>query len=333
MISKPNIFTHATKELSQDALILWLLSWADPKYKGMDENLSKLAFELIDKFFALNNLQAPSEINSFKLVKQEANIDIVCYLNDFIIIIEDKTNTNAHGNQLERYLSYAEKKNKGEFFGKIIPIFFKTFDQSNYRKEALDGFKVFTRHDFLEILNKEKYKNIENEIFKDFLIYLNDIEFRVSSYISKPVIEWKNQNWVGFFKNIQNDFPNTDWGYVPNLKGGFMGLWFKPHKNENCLYKLQIEEDKLCLKIIVNNQENDKKYRSAYYNNYLKVFKNNNLDFEKPSRFGSGKHMTILKTKKYLITESNGVLNFEKTIENLKNYVKVLEENPFLIES
>lgn len=332
MINKPNIFKYATKELSQDALIFWLLSWADPKYNRVNDDLTALALELISKFFELNAQNMPKEIEFFNLKKQENNIDIVCYVNDSIIIIEDKTRSKAQGNQLIRYKDYAETKDNGKFYGKVIPIFFKTFDQSNYIQEALDGFKVFTRSDFLEILNKEKYKNIDNEILQDFLSYLNDIELGVNSYISKPIKEWSNQNWVGFFKGVKNHFPNTDWGYVPNLKGGFMGLWFRPHKNDDCFYKIQIEEHRLCLKIAVNNQVNDKKHRDAYYSNYLKIYKNNNLNFEKPSRFSTGKHMTVLKTEQYLIADSSGILDFEKTINNIENYVRILKENPYSLE-
>lgn len=32
-MEKPNLFSIATKELSQDAFITWLLQWADDKYK------------------------------------------------------------------------------------------------------------------------------------------------------------------------------------------------------------------------------------------------------------------------------------------------------------
>lgn len=34
MQNHPNIFTYATSELSQNAFIAWLLSWADAKYKN-----------------------------------------------------------------------------------------------------------------------------------------------------------------------------------------------------------------------------------------------------------------------------------------------------------
>lgn len=36
---KPNLFTYATSELSQDAVLCWLFSWADPKQSREDEAL------------------------------------------------------------------------------------------------------------------------------------------------------------------------------------------------------------------------------------------------------------------------------------------------------
>ncbi len=52
----------------------------------------------------------PPSIEEFSLIKQEQNIDIVLYLNDFMIIIEDKTSSKSHSGQLMRYKNYAEKK-------------------------------------------------------------------------------------------------------------------------------------------------------------------------------------------------------------------------------
>lgn len=36
---RPNLFTYATSELSQDAFICWLAAWADPKFKDADPAL------------------------------------------------------------------------------------------------------------------------------------------------------------------------------------------------------------------------------------------------------------------------------------------------------
>ena len=37
--SPPRLFDYATSELSQDAILIWLLSWADPKHKDANEYL------------------------------------------------------------------------------------------------------------------------------------------------------------------------------------------------------------------------------------------------------------------------------------------------------
>ena len=44
---KPNLFTHATSELSQDAFILWLLEWADSECATEDKALHETAQEFV----------------------------------------------------------------------------------------------------------------------------------------------------------------------------------------------------------------------------------------------------------------------------------------------
>ncbi len=38
-MEKPNLFSYATSELSQDAFIAWLLAWASPEYQTVDKEL------------------------------------------------------------------------------------------------------------------------------------------------------------------------------------------------------------------------------------------------------------------------------------------------------
>ena len=92
---------------------------------------------------------------------QDENIDVLCIVNnEFPIIIEDKTRTSNHGDQLAEYFSVIKnrKDEKGNLRYKvedIIPIYFKTYDQSCY-KNVVDRnkYQPFTRADFLVILNK-----------------------------------------------------------------------------------------------------------------------------------------------------------------------------------
>ncbi|MDI2113255.1 hypothetical protein [Commensalibacter nepenthis] len=46
-INTLNIFHWATSELSQDAFLAWLVSWADPQYKSINHDLYHCALQFI----------------------------------------------------------------------------------------------------------------------------------------------------------------------------------------------------------------------------------------------------------------------------------------------
>src|SRR5690606_32560055 len=141
----------ATKELSQDAFIFWLLDHANPKYNFVDLNIKQCALNLIQKFFELEDKIMPEEIITFELSKQVEGIDIFLKINDYYVVIEDKTSSKTHGDQLKRYRDVSLKKANG-INEKVLAIYFKTHDQSNYSREMSDGFKVFSRGQLISIL-------------------------------------------------------------------------------------------------------------------------------------------------------------------------------------
>jgi len=105
---KPNIFNLATKELSQDSFIAWLLQWADSDCKTIDEKLNDCAKGFI-KLLIFTQFADNIEIKKVKAGRQWENIDIWAEVNDeYLIIIEDKTFTQQHSNQLETYKENAE---------------------------------------------------------------------------------------------------------------------------------------------------------------------------------------------------------------------------------
>ena len=67
MIEKPNLFSFATTELSQDAFIAWLLAWADTQYASADPQLHACARELITAFFTKHSKPVPrfTEVNAW----------------------------------------------------------------------------------------------------------------------------------------------------------------------------------------------------------------------------------------------------------------------------
>ena len=96
---KVNLFDFATKELSQDAFLLWLVSNAD-KHCQEDESLHKVAQGFVRALIGPYN----KEIISVKVEKQWKHIDVAFSVNDDVfVIIEDKAGACLHGDQLERY--------------------------------------------------------------------------------------------------------------------------------------------------------------------------------------------------------------------------------------
>lgn len=59
----PNIFSYATSELSQDAMIAWLAAWADPGFAKIDYALHSCGINLLEAFYKKKELILP-KINS-----------------------------------------------------------------------------------------------------------------------------------------------------------------------------------------------------------------------------------------------------------------------------
>lgn len=98
---KNNLFEYATSELSQDAFICWLASYAHDEAEK-DEALNECARKMLEMFVE------EFEGKNFKLLnveRQVDNVDILltvdCEGIIYKIIVEDKTYTSEHDNQLK----------------------------------------------------------------------------------------------------------------------------------------------------------------------------------------------------------------------------------------
>ena len=90
MINEPNIFNYATSELSQDALICWLLDWANPVYADLDSDLNQVAIVFIKALFKKHEIELPY-IQQIQVRRQDNNIDVAAVVNDrYFLLIEDK---------------------------------------------------------------------------------------------------------------------------------------------------------------------------------------------------------------------------------------------------
>lgn len=155
--SVPNIFSFATSELSQDAMLSWLIQWADPEYKNIDSSLHHVACSFLRLLLGQTNYN----INSVEVGRQWQNIDIWVEINDnAILIIEDKTNTSIHDKQLERYKDVVEKWYQGKrdqyFF-----VYVKTGNEPLSKLKEIEnkGYRTISRVDIINCLDNYSGNN------------------------------------------------------------------------------------------------------------------------------------------------------------------------------
>jgi len=188
-----NIFDYATSELSQDAFISLMVSWFD----SSNGSLKQISQDFITKLFDEYNTNYLSsqlhslEIESVKLEQQHYKIDVyfeVTTKNGDIIpfIIEDKTWTEPHSDQLQKYAKKIKKPSIKIFFktGHVTEKDIKLTNEAQYI--IIDTKWIY---DFLS-----KYKNNTTDvIFASFFEYL-EREFYAKLYTEserrKTLIDW-----------------------------------------------------------------------------------------------------------------------------------------------
>lgn len=341
-MAKPNIFKYATKELSQDALIAWLLDYANPEYKAEDADLHECGLGLLKALFKKCEVAFPEEIKSVEITQQFNRIDVFVVVNEeYAIIIEDKTFSSEHSDQLERYLESIKamvKDGTGEnrFSGdKILPIYLKTGNQSDYSGVVRAGYKPFLRPDFLEVLKSGKMAEITNAIFLDCYEYLQEIEDDFNSWRTRPMLNsdgqdnWSWTAWEGFFSCLQenNGLRAGNWDYVANPSGGFLAFYGWENGNVNygenykevCAPYLQLEFNKLCFKVEMFDTNRKDGMKWEWNDKVVNEAKKQNLPVGTPKYMRSGATMTIAVWEGDYRVAKDGdkTIDFEATLTNL----------------
>ncbi len=321
---RPNLFDFATSELSQDAFIGWLLSWAAPENKKIDSELNMTATRFIQAIFRKHNKTEPAAISKIEVRKQHHNIDVQCIINDtYAVVVEDKTATKNHSGQLVRYRKVMREA--GYKDENILPIYYKTEDQSDYSIIEDSGYKVFLRDDILQVLNT--YTGT-NTILLDYRDRLQFISNEVSSYQSLPINKWNWRSWIGFYLRLQEELTDGNWDYVPNNGGGFFGYWWHSRNSKDSTIYMQIEQDKLCFKIApkVNDTIGRRTERTKWYKRIMEKSKEQELSVKKPKRFGNGSHMTVcIFDGEYRKAKDDGTIDIPSTIDLLRKAERLLE--------
>lgn len=290
---KNNLFKFATKELSQDAFICWLMNFAHSDHLGENPILTECAKELLAKML---KIQEPLVVTSIE--RQYKNIDVLIQVNNkYNIIIEDKTFTSEHSDQINRYRKMLENEN----FQNIICVYYKIVEENFTGHVDVQ----ITRKDLIDVFSK--YINTaKNAIFTDYYENLLEIETETQAYMNTKIELWRieyNHVYRGFFSHLINDniislSRGGGWGYIPNQSKGFWGLWWfylgNAELNACGLFEtlvddvyLQIEDNLIAVKMTgVTEKSNEVRWSLFDY------FKSRTPEFQKKV-FKNGKHMTI----------------------------------------
>ena len=320
-MNKPNIFKYATSELSQDAIICYLLEWAKIENQELNKNLYNLAINFIDSLFnKFEDIEKPLKYNKIEIKKQYENIDVLCIINDtYSIIIEDKTNTKNHSDQLKRYY---EKVKTNFSDTKILPIYFKTGDQSSYDDIIKNNYKIYLRQDFLKVLKKI---DSNNDIIQDYTNYLQNLDDSINSYKILPIEEWHYNSWKGFFIELKKKLNDGNWDYVSNPNGGFLGFWWNWNSNNEYHLYLQIDHSirKITFKLYTKTGTKIEKSIIDIWKKHI-VTDKDGIKVKKPKVVRAGKSVTIgILENEFRMTDNKNIVDIDKTIEFIRRVEKI----------
>ena len=227
----PNIFDYATSELSQDAFLCWLIACADCD----DVSLKNLGLNFI--LFLYNSTTEEGhhiEQNAVQgLIKnkdypwrqyKKTDVYFQANVSEKItsFIIEDKTDTQMHGDQLGNYAAEVEGDEIKE--DDIRKIYLKTgYIYSDERKYATDnGYGVVDLAMFLEFLACHN-NSVKSDIFKSYFDYIEKIKKQRDDLL----IEAKNfhGDYDGYINLFRHSY--VQWEFMLELQRSIRGVLLK----------------------------------------------------------------------------------------------------------
>ena len=176
-----NIFDYATKELSQDAFLCWSINWLT---QGADKPLYPYGKAMLDLFLADEKQERYYDVEVYN---QYQKIDVLIKYKDsagdlHALIIEDKTNTSEHDDQMQRYkkkILETTSKDADQETGNDLIIhlaYIKTgimYDNDAHMSNI--GAVVINLDDLLNVVSHFAKSNV-SEILSDFNEHIQKIK-------------------------------------------------------------------------------------------------------------------------------------------------------------
>lgn len=222
-MKKNNLFQYATKELSQDAMICWLINHINYP----ESSMYPLGVAVLDLFLGDKKQK---EYYNVQVIRQYKKIDVLVLFNDtYALIIEDKTNTTEHGEQVTRYKMVLETEYPEKT---IFTAYIKTgimYDADVYMLKKTDV--VIGLNEWTNVLSKH-LKAGKSEILEDYVEYLNS---RIQYY--KEIDEQlDNGNYRSALSTDYGQFSFLDRIFCERSKGTEIGRIYAQAEKNPAIY-------------------------------------------------------------------------------------------------
>lgn len=344
-----NLFKYATSELSQDAFLCWLLSYAMEDGRNANVILHDCALAMLERMCQQKEDQKIVPKVVLSIYRQYYHMDVLIRFQtitgeEYYLIIEDKTYTNEHDNQLTQYVERL-KKEKEVDERHILGVYFKSSIQGDLADVEKSKFTVMVRPDILKVLNKYydemQGSDTSSDIFMSYCEKLSEDERTADLYLTTPPTEWDYPQIESFLEHMKSQLPlqlgnGLAWNYVAQKNGGFMALYDMGHQlaiedsGAECSIYMQCEfypanqesspgSACFCIKLCVDPQhtlaEETKKQLS---NELLEMIPGRDKDryalseygFVRPARLQAATYMTIANYQLY--GNKNQVQSYEE---------------------
>lgn len=318
-MERPNLFEHARSELTQDAFLAWLLSWADPKYESIDPPLHEAGRRFVELLLGRADLTDCPIRGSVTVHTQSHRVDILAEIgDDLVILIEDKVDAGIHGDQLARYSTWADESFTGRT---VVSVLLTVGELSSLKAAEEAGWAILRRRDILQLLRRHAPET-GNAIFHDFLTHLEQVDSAVRAYSCTPPAEWGWRAWTGFYQELQSRLDSARWEYVP--KGDFLALyWGDWAVGESSVY-LQLQRSELAVRVSVHPNADRRLLRDGLVAALMGSGESD--DLQRPSRLGIGNTMAVAVLPEYRRTGPDGLVDVDATLELLRNTARLVGE-------
>lgn len=219
-----NLFDYATSELSQDAFVCWLCSrWNDP-----DDTVRAASQNLLHAMLGSDD---PTPVQVLQVARQRCHVDVALLTEHVgvrnIMIVEDKTGSMDHDDQLRRYPEQADSLFPGELYDEVRVIYYKTGPLVEYAR-VVDQCDVILGLDEISGLIVPFGTASSNTILAEYAAHLQRLHDRRTMWKTHPIGDWGDEARAGYAEHLRQRIADSGWnGWVlfekPNTRNG--GHW------------------------------------------------------------------------------------------------------------